>query len=333
MPQQKQGGQHAGAVWSDEAQFFSRQASGVFAQRSNCNRWSWGDMPRSVPDVRVASFCATPAGGTLSHMRKEAGFTLVWVLMLLALLGSLAGVLMQSAAGAARAARSVAAGNLREIGERNVLSYAERLLEANAATLLRSLPAPSAGAQPLAERLQAEVSRWCERDPDGAGAGRVRVYFTARACGVPLPSGVAVPVPTLLSEGSGLWQLEAPFVLVSPAPERPVVRRGTFRARYGAAPASVYALLAPGNLTLGEGVQVRGDVHADGGLTLLGDVRVQGTLSASGCVAVAPGCVGTRSVTLGDRTVSVMDLTPSPGHPEGFSGFLALGQSGETGGA
>jgi type II secretory pathway pseudopilin PulG len=266
-------------------------------------------------------------------MKRHGGFTLVWVLILLTLLSTVAAALMQSASTSARSARSIVAGSLREVQERNLLSYGGRLLEANAAALVGSLPSPDGmSAAGLAARLQSGVAGWCGRDPDGGGANRMRVYFTGQACGAALPAGVSAPQPRLISQGSGLWGLEAPFVLVAPTPGRAVVRRGTLYAQYGAAPASVYALLASGSLTLDETVRVRGDVHTDGRLTLRGAVEVDGAVSSSACTAVTPGCVGVRAVTLGDVSVPVMQVAPSPGRPRGFTGFLALGQAGETAG-
>lgn len=253
---------------------------------------------------------------------KSHGFALVWALILSAILGLIAASLIQAAGIGSRSARGITQGAIIAVEQGNLFAYEQRLLEANSGMLLRGLDALSQGGEVLASRLQAQADQWCDRDPDGRGAGRVRVYFTSRACGQALPSGLSI-APLRLNDSV----MEAPFVLQAGRQ----IRRGTFRAQYGDAPASVYALLSQDDLSLGSNVQIDGDAHTDGYLSISGPV-VSGVLSSSNCAAVSPGCAGERRVSIGGVTRSAMDLLPSPARPSEMKGILSLGQSGETAG-
>lgn len=245
---------------------------------------------------------------------------MVWALILSAILGLIAASLIQAAGIGSRSTRGVMQGALSAVERGNLFSYEQRLLEANSGALLRSLDAPSQGAGVLASELQSRADAWCGRDPDGKGAGRVRVYFTEQACGQSLPSGISIAPPRLSGN-----VMEAPFVLQAGRE----IRRGTLRAQYGDAPASIYALLSSSSLSLGSNIRIDGDAHTDGYLSLSSPV-VSGVLSSSNCAALSPGCVGERQVDIGGTPQSPMGLLPSPAQPAELEGTLSLGQSGET---
>ncbi|CAM3866367.1 hypothetical protein DESA109040_22640 [Deinococcus saxicola] len=87
---------------------------------------------------------------------RDAGFSLIWALILGAVLMLTAASIVQSASAAERAAGSVTRGALASISERNVLSYGARLLAANAGVLMRDLN-PASDAPGLARAVQGEV--------------------------------------------------------------------------------------------------------------------------------------------------------------------------------
>ena len=62
---------------------------------------------------------------------KSQGFSLVWALVLAAVLAVVAASLVQSASTSNRSVQAVSQGTLRDIERRNLLSYSQRLLEAN----------------------------------------------------------------------------------------------------------------------------------------------------------------------------------------------------------
>ncbi|GGS02892.1 type II secretion system protein [Deinococcus sedimenti] len=261
---------------------------------------------------------------------RTKGFTLIWVLIMLVVLAAVSGAMLQSANTSDRTARAVARGALIRIQERNTLTYSQRLLEANAGSLLRALPAPSAfAAGDIQSQLQHQVDDWCPRDVDGSGS-QVLIYFASTACGTALPAGHRAPAVQLKNSGPDLWTMEAEFLLVAGPSTHPTVRRGLLSASYGASPASTYALLSTGDTTLDSRVQIQGDAHVDGHLTLRGPVELSGALSTSNCQVVTSGCVGTAQVTLSDARTSAMSILPTPAHPAGLTGTLGFGQAGET---
>ncbi|MFK7603647.1 hypothetical protein ACI3L1_15695 [Deinococcus sp. SM5_A1] len=110
---------------------------------------------------------------------RAATFSVAWAMILSAVLMLVAASVVQSAAALQRSAGSVTCGALLNVAERNVLTYGQRLLEVNAGVLTRHVT-PDATAASMAPSAQGLADGWCSRDPDGTGAGRVRVYFTAR---------------------------------------------------------------------------------------------------------------------------------------------------------
>lgn len=261
---------------------------------------------------------------------QPRGFTLIWVLIVLVILAAVSGAMLQSANTSDRTARAVARGTLIRIQEQNTLTYGQRLLEANAGTLLRSLPAASSYATgEIQSQLQRQVDEWCTRNIDGSGS-QIRIYFSSTACGTGLPEGQTAPTLQLNSTGTNLWAMEAEFFLVAGPPSRPTVRRGTLNARYGAPPASTYALLSAGDTTLDSRVRIQGDAHVDGRLTLRDTVDLSGALSTSNCQVVTSGCVGAAEVNLADTRTNVMSILPTPAHPAELTGTLSVGQAGET---
>lgn len=261
---------------------------------------------------------------------RTKGFTLIWVLIMLVILAAVSGAMLQSASTSDRTARAVARGALLRIHERNTLTYSQRLLEANAGSLLRALPTPSStAASDVQSNLQQQVDTWCARDVDGS-TNRVRIYFSSTACDQALPSGQAAPAVRLVNVGSSLWSMDAEFLIVAGPTNRPTIRRGLLSARYGAAPASSYALLSAADTTLDSRLRIQGDAHVDGRLTLRGTVDLVGALSASNCQVVTSGCTGAAEVTLNDTRTSAMAILPTPARPAGLTGTLSVGQAGET---
>lgn len=256
----------------------------------------------------------------------QQGFSLVWALILAAILSLVAASLIQTASVGNRSVQAITQRTLVDIERSNILTYSQRLLEANASTLARSLTMPNTAAG-LSGQLQAAVNTWCARDPDGKGANRIRIYFTSQACAQPLPAGVNI-TPAQLSTTGLATTLKAPFVIVAGKD----VQRGVFTAHYGSSPASVYGLLSPDDLTLSENIEVDGDAHTDGSLDLQGVPLVTGTLSSSSCAIVSAQCQGNKEVRLRGVRTPVMSLLPMPARPQGFKGNLSLGQSGETAG-
>ncbi|WP_189091334.1 hypothetical protein [Deinococcus ruber] len=239
---------------------------------------------------------------------------------------------IQSASRISSASGSVARGGVTTISEQNLLSYSERLLEANGAQLLRSLPTPTGDPGPLQTQLQVRVDAWCRRNPDGQGAGRVQIYFTDHACGQLRPDAAALGTATLTTLPGGLVRATFPFVIVTPTSGRSALQGGTLTALYGAAPTSLYALLVPDDLQLNGRVQVKGDVQVDGHLSVQGQTGVSGLLSSSNCNVATPQCQGDMAVTVGAATMPVMTFTPFPANPGWADGPVSLGQPGETAG-
>ncbi|GGR12711.1 hypothetical protein [Deinococcus ruber] len=261
------------------------------------------------------------------------GFSLIWALILSAVLMAVTVSLVQIAGRSVRTSGSIARGTLLSVSEQNVLSYSRRLLEANAARLVDALPAPTDSPAPLTAFLQGSVDTWCNRDPDGGGGGRLRVYFTATSCGVARPSDAPLPAATLTPLEGGTVRADFPFVIVAPTAGRSTIRSGTLTAFFGAAPVTSYSLLVPDDLILDGRVSVNGNVHVDGHLTVQQRAQIDGLLSVSNCNVATPLCTGRPEVTVGTSSATVMQLLPSPARPAWSSGQVALGQRGETGAA
>lgn len=267
------------------------------------------------------------------NFHRTQGFSLIWALLLAALLSLLAASVIRTSSTQRLRSQAVLDGSLAEVQERNALEDARRLTTANASRLAATLPATAEPAA-LAQAAQTFVNNWCARSVDG-GERRARVHFTETACDRTLPSGVSLPPAVVSAPGHGVWRVELPFVVVSQGGQgRVLTRSGTLRATYGPLPASGITLFAPGDLTLSPAVQVQGDVHVEGHLTLRGDVRVTETVTASGCATSAPGCAGAREVTVGSVRTGVMGLRPLTERPcteaaclQG--GSLSVGQLGD----
>jgi len=150
------------------------------------------------------------------------------------------------------------------------------------------------------------VDTWCNRNPDGRGGqGRIRVYFTATACGQRLPAGVTLPA--VITDGE---QTSVPFVVYATAQaassKSVSIRTGRLNYVTSTVPLSAYALNTPGDATL-KNLSVQGPVHVAGHLTLSGTVTLQGPVSVADCAFVTAGCQGEGGVTLG---VGAAKFTP-----------------------
>lgn len=256
---------------------------------------------------------------------RTAGFSLIWALILSTLLVTLAFNLIRSAQTINRSSRAVTQDALNSIAERNALTYAQRLLEVTAPHLLSTLPTNASAAE-LALQMQNLMNNYCDRLPDGTT--NFRVYFTSAACGVSL-SGT---LPNATDSTAGpTRQITLPFVLSVQQGDLITSRKGTLTAQSGAVPASTYALLSAGDLTLGNRVQVVGDVQVDGHLGITEQADVTGVLSNSNCGLVTAGCSGARSIDLGSQSTDVMALTPTSARPSILTGgILSSGQQAET---
>jgi hypothetical protein len=260
---------------------------------------------------------------------RHEGFTLIWALVVSALLMMIAASIVQSAGSGERSSRAVLTGTLTTVRERNVLSYSQRLLEANAASLLAALPAPLVDPAALPALMQGQVNGWCGRDPDGAGTGRVRVFFTRSACGTALPGDIPLPAVRVTNQG-GSALVELPFVIVAGTGPRPASRSGVLSGRYGAPPASVYSYLSPSSLSLGSQHTIQGAVHTDGQLALSSGVTLTGTVSASDCGSLSAACLGERAITVNGSRTGVTSLAPSPAHPLDIPAAVTTRQASET---
>lgn len=260
-------------------------------------------------------------------MRSD-GFTLIWALILGALLLVIALAMVQSAGAVSRSASSLTRGRVLDVQEHNLLGYEQRLLEANAAQLIRTLPSPDSGAVALQQTLQPQLDRWCTRDPDGRGTNRLRVYASTQACGQGLP--VATPTTPQLSTDNGLTTATFPLALVAPVAGRPGVHTANLSAIYGAASAGIYGLILPGDFRFPASLHVQGNVQVNGRLSFDTAPDVSGILGTSSCTAVADGCQGNASITVRSSTVPVMSLTPSVGHPLGMLGTMVTSTVGEV---
>ena len=260
---------------------------------------------------------------------RTAGFSLIWALILGALLMLMGASIVRSAAVTTRSSAAITRATVRDVVSLNATTYAQRLLEANAAAAFQTAPVftPGDGQSITAVQaaLQAVANTWCDRDPDGKGTGRVRVYFTATACGQPLPPGVTLAAAQRIDTPSAV-NVSLPFIIAVPGSVTPIT--GSLDAWSGSPSVTAYALLAPGPLNLGQ-ITVNGRVHTDSTLTLTNPDTITGAVSASHCAVPSPACSGTPGLNVGVFTPS-MSIIPTPAHPLGTTATVTYGAPSET---
>lgn len=258
---------------------------------------------------------------------RNHGFSLVWALILGALLMGLAFALVQNAMAVNRSSGGLTRGALLDVQERNLFHYSQRLTEANLANLLRSLPPPSPDSAALTVSLQARLDQFCARDPDSQGAGRIRIYATSRACGVALPSTLP---PVTQQVQNGLTTVSIPLTYVTEIGARPSIKTAALSAQYGSPAAGIYALLVPGNFYFPPNLHVRGNVQINGQLSFDAPPDVNGSLGFSNCAVPYDNCNGPLQVNRAGTETGVMSLTPTSRHPDGMTGALVAGTGAEV---
>lgn len=245
---------------------------------------------------------------------RTAAFSLVWALILFAVFALLAAGLFRVTEARTTQTRAFVDTTLASVTARNDLSYAGRLLAANASRIVRALPDTPNDPAALTRAAQQIADGWCTRTSTASSPVTFRIYFTQAACGQALPAGVRLD-PVTVQPGA-LTAVRLPFVLVTRVGTgSQAVRTGWLGATYGAFPLAATTLYVPGDMTLSPRVNIQGTVQVDGQLTLNGDVKVTGALSVSGCGLSAPECRGEQRVTVGSSTFPVMQLTPAAERP------------------
>lgn len=245
---------------------------------------------------------------------RTAAFSLVWALILFAVFALLAAGLFRVTEARTTQTRAFVDNTLASVTARNDLSYAGRLLAANASRIIRSLPETPNDPAALTRAAQQIADSWCARASTASSPVTFRIYFTPTSCGQALPAGVRLN-PVTVRPGA-LTTVQLPFVLVTRVGAGPqAVRTGRLGATYGAFPLAATTLYVPGDLTLTPRINIQGTVQVDGQLTLNETVKVTDALTVSGCALSAPECRGEQRVTLGSLTFPVMQLTPAVERP------------------
>jgi hypothetical protein len=255
---------------------------------------------------------------------RTAAFSLVWALILFAVFALLAAGLFRVTEARTTQTRAFLDSTLASVTARNDLSYAGRLLAANATRIVRSLPETPNDPTALTRAAQQIADSWCTRTSTASSPVTFRIYFTQTACGQALPAGIRLDPVT--SQPGALTTVQLPFVLVTRLGTGPQsVRTGWLGATYGAFPLAATTLYVPGDLTLSPRINIQGTVQVDGQLTLNGTVKVTDALTVSGCGLSAPECRGEQRVTVGSSTFPVMQLTPAAERPCLTAGCLQGG--------